>query len=506
MQKALLLALIFGAFLFSLQINAQEIEPDPYVPTPLDCKSGETWLPSLQACGIVAPEQSCDIVSIRASYPLPAASYPTLESYHSAVLNLNNTTPPPNCSGLAVDGSRTQSVSKTVTSNLTTNCPSPLPPDGGIVTVIENVIYTTTYTRLKATRNMIGRDDKGNAIYSCDITPAPDQVSTESTTHPVDYIASEEIECPITHPNGPSSAAPPYDLNQWCYRIPTQECDTETGLCDEECEKDDFGNCIVPPEDCFLTGSGSEVCYADPNEKCDVESVNGEPVYSNCESGCGFVGENLDNFICADKPDLPSLDDCIITTNGYACPSDIPEPNDDITDPDKPNSDMKKRDFKDVLIGVETRQDATNKLLSEQIKRDQDNTNKLAGKLDIGNKALKGIEDNTGSAAKSLREGLYGDALEIDDGTGSLLSDLGLTGDESITDLEKGTVSLSDYRDQFTWSAGSSTCPAPRSMNILYKNFTIDWQPYCDAFTVIGYLIKAGALFLSGFIAFGVRK
>ena len=96
----------------------------------------------------------------------------------------------------------------------------------------------------------------------------------------------------------------------------------------------------------------------------------------------------MTNFLCTTEPDLPSLDDCLLQQMATACPSDTPPPDDDIQDPNKPLPDMAKVDFKDVLKGVETRTDATNKLLSEQIKRDQENANKLSGLLQNTNRAL----------------------------------------------------------------------------------------------------------------------
>ena len=88
-----------------------------------------------------------------------------------------------------------------------------------------------------------------------------------------------------------------------------------------------------------------------------------------------------------------------------------------------------------------------------------------------------------------------------------LLDGLGITGDEKkFEDLEKSEISLDSYRNQFSWSVGSAACPAPTPITMLNRSFLIEWQPYCDAFGVIGYFVKAAALLISGFIAFGVRK
>lgn len=471
MQKALLLALIFGAFLFSTPVFSQEA----------NCPTGSTYMllyGSEPACTIPAEKQPmCELISIQkwpdvhpttfrtVNPPLPADSInttcpadTTATQYMDCANNIEYSySLPDSCSTdpFQVSMTRTVKMSQRYT---------PRPPQQPHPWQHQNDIYTNTQ---QAVAQWIETEG-----YGCPPLNAPDVGFAN-------LYEEGELRLCWKFAGGDNEEEPPCD--------------------------DIIGDCEEPKEpDCFLAGAGMEVCFADPNDKCDVESVNGEPVYTNCQAGCGFVN---DNFVCSDEPELPSLDDCIITTNGYACPSDTPPPDDNIEDPTKPLPDMVKNDFKDVLKGVETRLDGSNKLINDQIARDKDNTNKLAGLITKGNKSLSDIEKNTGSTAKALNESLYGDELQIPtDDPSSILTPLGLTGEEKLEDLEKGVISLSDYRDQFSWSAGASSCPSPRSMNILSKSFTIDWQPYCDAFGVLAYFVKAAALLISGFIAFGVRK
>ncbi|MEO3879833.1 virulence factor TspB C-terminal domain-related protein [Rheinheimera fenheensis] len=290
----------------------------------------------------------------------------------------------------------------------------------------------------------------------------------------------------------------------------TAICYTSVPIDQEPPPECDIGDCNPPEEPkCFRGGNGQLVCFEDPNEKCDVTSAeigepgNSEPVYSNCETGCGFV---QDNFLCSEEPDIPSLDNCLVTTNGYACPADIPEPDDSIDNPEKPIDNMVKGDFKDVLLGVETRTDATNKLISDQIARDAENTEKLAVGLGKANQYLAAIDKNTKEIADGMDD-LKGDGSSADLGTGAqfkaeIQNALGITGDETIEDLTVAEVSLDDFTDDFQWSLGPDQCPQPRAINMLGKTFYMDWGPFCEAFTVLGYLILAAAYFFATLIAF----
>ena len=173
-----------------------------------------------------------------------------------------------------------------------------------------------------------------------------------------------------------------------------------------ECD-DIVGNCEPDPQ-CVQGGGGMMVCKDNPEDKCWVDEWG----HTQCQEGCGFVGET---FFCATQPDpdeMPNFDKCKFTFNGYACPS---EPDDEITDPEKPLPDMKKQDFKDVNVGVETRQDVTNDLLetliSTNISESENLSKTLGDKLDEGNAGtgksnnyLKEIDLNTKAMADDIAE------------------------------------------------------------------------------------------------------
>jgi hypothetical protein len=283
---------------------------------------------------------------------------------------------------------------------------------------------------------------------------------------------------------------------------------------DDDCPPGTVGDCNQPPEEpeCSIAGNGMEVCPADPNEKCTSWVQDGQTYY-DCPTNCGFIN---DQFFCTsnpDIPDIPDMSDCFKVATGYACPSDTPDPDDNIDNPNKPLPDMTKGDFKETNKGIETRLNATNKLLGDLTGIGAANNQALSdlnAKQLAANGFLRNIAQNTADTAKNtgdIKDALTGDEFTLEEDTAqSILDGLGLTGDEKFSDLEKEVISLDSYRSQFTWSAGSSSCPPDRSMSLLGKSFLIDWQPYCDAFGVLGYFIEAAALLLSGFIAFGVRK
>ena len=453
MQKALFIALLVGSFLFPRYVTAQDTQLD------YSCPDGGTYQlhPELgHICSVPAPSSSAARVFKKDNSfvegPWPGIAQVAIESYNETI-SYSGTT-----------------VTDSVISSDVPATPQPFP-----------IMVRRTIS------------DGLN----------PPTISNNPYTITANSIPPQHYCPPDSSPGLNSLGGSSPNFICWGHASLLNDCPEENGDCEpppEECPPGTIGGCAPPEPDCFLTGSGSEVCFEDPEDKCDVNFVNDEPVYSNCQAGCGFVNEN---FLCAEEPELPSLDDCLVTTNGYACAPDVPEPDDNITDPNKPMPDMVKGDFKDTMRGVESRIDANNELLADQIKRDKDNTNLLAGKLDKTNQLLTGIDGNT----KQIADALTGDELEIPDPTvESIRHGLGITGDETFSDLEKSVVDLGSYRDQFSWSVGPSTCPAPRNMNMLGKTFTLDWQPYCDAFTVVGYFVQAAAFLISGFIAFGVRK
>lgn len=336
------------------------------------------------------------------------------------------------------------------------------------------------------------------------------------------YETDEIYQCPPESSNenftvfnfGPYETEEGYNICFYMANDPDNDAD-------DNCPPDTIGGCDPPEPDCFDIGNGATICKADPNEKCDVSYVNGQPVFTNCETGCGFEG--LGTFVCTSEPDsdgeIPDLSKCFRVATGWACPSDpdgIPEPDDDITDPNKPLSDMTKGDFKQVNRGIETRIDATNSLLSD-IKGIGAATNKGIGDLNAkataANGLLRDIRQNTGATAdntKGILDQLTGEGsepLDLDnDWRGVFSSALGITGDETIDELTKTEITLDQFKSEFQWSGTSSACPAPRSINIIGASFSMDWQPFCTAFNVLGYFILAAAYLLSIRIAFGSRS
>lgn len=450
MQKALILALLIGAFLLPRYVTAQDVELPEY-----HCPSGGTLYPEITACGV--PYDDTEIPFFRFSDSGISTSWHS--SVHAAggeYASLKTTENSPPCNNRTVWTYNGQ---------------------------VSDTHASFTFVRYRQYQRADGSCANSAGFpnsYTGD-TPFQTQLQTPQCEHPF-FMGPSEINGQLI-----------------CYR------DAEPLPDDEDPPpKCDIGDCNPPEEPkCFRGGNGQLVCFEDPNDKCDVQTVNQEPVYSNCQSGCGFV---QDNFLCSEEPDIPSLDNCLVTTNGYACPADIPEPDDTIDNPEKPIDNMVKGDFKDVLLGVETRTDATNKLISDQIARDAENTEKLAVGLGKANQYLAAIDKNTKEIADGM-EDLKGDGSSADLGTGAqfkaeIQNALGITGDETIEDLTVAEVSLDDFTDDFQWSLGPDQCPQPRAINMLGKTFYMDWGPFCEAFTVLGYLILAAAYFFATLIAF----
>ncbi|MBV2129872.1 virulence factor TspB C-terminal domain-related protein [Arsukibacterium indicum] len=468
MQKALILALLTGAFLFPRYVTSQE-NPEDFLD--YSCPDGGSYQdhPELgHICSAPAPSGNTWTATTGAKSftetTHDAAYYALANSYLGAGGG---------CYGVGT----IQTYLRNEDINL------PLNPSGTYTTGIP--LRRTCVIHSTGTEDPMG-DLNINGVSVIKNPPAP-------------YCAPDNTPTLInfggTDPN----------FFCWAAAVLQNDCPEENGDCEPEpnpddCPPDTIGGCVPPEPDCFIAGNGMEVCFEDPNDKCDLETVNDEPVYSNCQAGCGFVN---DNFLCGTEPDLPSLDDCLVTTNGYACAPDVPEPDDDITDPNKPMPDMVKGDFKDTMRGVESRIDANNELLADQIKRDANNTSEITKRLDKSNQLLTGIDANT----KDISESLKGDGVEFDDNDrANITSMLGITGDESIVDLTVSEISLDTFKDDFQWSGGSTACPAPRAINMLGRTWYMEWEPYCEAFSVLSYFIMAAATLFSAFIAFGVKK
>lgn len=484
MQKALILALLVGAFLYPEDSSLQEVNP---IPIPV-CDAGETPLNRIGACGISAAAFMCELANMRPGYPLSNRDYTTIEAYHAAVAGLTQITPPPNCSGVPLGGTRSQIVKTVWTSDFELDCPQEGEP------LITNPFIT--YTKNNDIK-IAARSEQGMCSIHDSSSVTYETVQSNSVT----YRLIGDPTCPVPHPIGPYLYDDGTVIGYFCYRIPVDEPPPE---CD-----DIIGNCGVP-DTCFRGGNNQLVCFEDPSEKCDVEFVNDSPVYLNCETGCGFVN---DNFICSEEPDIPNLDDCLVTTNGYACIPEIPTPDDNIDDPNKPIDDMVKGDFKNVLIGVETRTDATNKLLANKTAIDSENAQNQLAATARGNRFLERIDTNTKEAAESLGqigEELAGDGEAAGFGNGAqwrseITNALGITGDETYEDLVVEEISLEQFKAEFSWSIGTDQCPPDRVISILGANFYMDWGPFCQAFTILGYFIMAAAYILSTMLAFKGR-
>ncbi|WP_273024678.1 hypothetical protein [Rheinheimera sp.] len=138
------------------------------------------------------------------------------------------------------------------------------------------------------------------------------------------------------------------------------------GQCDES-EKDTPPD---TPEKCYQLGNGQNFCLEDPDQKC--AKIDG---IMTCESGCGTVNGE---FFCFENDDLEEP---------------LPDPDDNITDPDTPLNNMVKRDFKDVLGGTESRLDILSRLMSDIKTNTSKGDSDLAAKQDATNRLLKEISD-----------------------------------------------------------------------------------------------------------------
>lgn len=491
MLKALLMAsVIIGAFLFQPSVFSNT-DPDRF----FSCEPDEVVLLGI-GCGKSAPSRSCELTSIRTDHPLGIVNISSIADLDALVASNNRTYSPPNCIHESPGGtSQPFAVSDTWSHQFVKTC-----PESSETTVTVTQPTTVTKTTLRKTTTRLSGD-------ACRLNDHDTQTTNYTSALVVTYTLSDEIQCPASHPLGPIYYDRPPILGHFCYRVPTDEPD-------DECPPDTIGGCGEQPDpgSCFMAGNGMEVCPSDPDEKCTSYVHEGQTFY-DCPANCGFI---QDMFYCTKEPDIPDIPDmshCFKVATGYACPSDSPNPDDTLDNPNKPMPDMTKGDFKETNKGIETRLNATNKLLGDLTGYGAANNQALAdlnAKQLAANGILNQIRQNTAATAgntKDIKDALTGDALELEPDTAeSILSGLGLTGDETFSDLEKEVVSLDSYRSQFNWSAGSSSCPPDRSMSLLGKSFLIDWQPYCDAFGVLGYFVKAAALLISGFIAFGVRK
>ena len=274
--------------------------------------------------------------------------------------------------------------------------------------------------------------------------------------------------CPYTEdPNYPGYYTPNYSAPQSC--------------AGQEPETPDL------KPDCTEGGNGMTVCKADPDDKCSVNSTG----LLSCESGCGYINGQ---FYCPEEPDIPELPD--------------PEISDTIQDPNKPMGDMLKQDFKDVMVGAETRLSSIKKELEDLQFNNDKNSDKLKDKLSGLGAKLDQVNRNLTGIQGTLDETLYGDEFSIDSSgfQDEINQGLGITGDESLADLEQDPISLDDFSGNFQFSLGSGACPPDRQITVAGQAIAISWQPFCDIFSFIGVLVQITSYLLSVYIVFGGRK
>lgn len=194
----------------------------------------------------------------------------------------------------------------------------------------------------------------------------------------------------IQQPVGPYGG----NMKRW-----TPQVGTITGVsCGFEEQKEE-----PPPEKkptCWQSTNNLKMCQADPEERCT--NING---VQQCEKGCGYVNGD---FWCSSKdpikPPKPPKDDKPTT-----------DPTDEITNPDKKMADMTKGDFKDAMIGVETR-----------ISSMSTSVTNVENSIDESNTYLASIASNTeqavedGIATNALLNGIKTgvDKLASGDGNG----------------------------------------------------------------------------------------
>jgi hypothetical protein len=477
MQKALILALLIGAFLLPRYVIAQ-------TPEELCSPTGGTYVNHSQLgpiCAAAAPFEPMK-QGICSGYLVPSKTvtgktnqdlYSECTSYATSALSgqlcIQNLTPTPT-------GVRFwQSVSPSPTSCATIW-------NGPFEAFVTNIqtIESASCPPMGAP-DLTGSHGEGenHICFSSVPSPQPQDCPTEPGPNPIFYIGQQGggtacIEedngsiCPyVEDPNTPGYYTADFANPQSCAGQQPEEPDLKP--------------------DCTEGGNGMTVCKADPDDKCTVNSTG----LLSCEANCGYINGQ---FYCPSEPDIPEIPD--------------PEISDDIQDPNKPMGDMVKQDFKDVLVGAETRLSSIKKELEDvQISNDK-NTDKLSDKLTGLGAKVDQVNRNLVGIQGTLDDTLYGEQLEIDSSgfQDEINQGLGVTGDESLEDLEGEPISLDDFSGNFQFSLGSSACPADRQINILGQAHSISWQPFCDVFSFIGVLVQISAYVLSLFIVFGGRK
>lgn len=464
--KAYLLLMLFAFFLaFSFGSFAQEAPPPA-------CTEGGQWIPELQGCGIVKPEQSCKVTLVRGTTPydqwtqLNRTSVSAYNNYVAGVTTGNDPNAPLICGQ--------SSVSRTYSSDLSYNCTGPVTS-----LPVDHTITTITLTRSRP----------GLVNGQC---PGESSTTTETTSARVAQITavmSTDVECEAPYPLEGQAG-----LNTYCYYVPQEPCDCselngegsytyqsflaspdaysqenppqclsvrdsadpsipscdcqilatrwfsqianvngvemvrwqplpglnggESGVftgaaCGEE-------ESTTPPaekENCVTMKNGQKLCVAKKAEKCiTLDGVQ------QCEAGCGTINGE---FMCAesDQPGEPDPND-----------PDV-EPDDEVQDPDKTTEQMTKQDYKDVNKGIETRLDLLAQLMERQNGQTSTGGAANGAKIDATNRMLGSID---GKLSELIAQGQGGDG--DDDG-----------GEDSNPQPEYSTDALEEFVNPNDW-------------------------------------------------------
>lgn len=158
-----------------------------------------------------------------------------------------------------------------------------------------------------------------------------------------------------------------------------------------------------PPEEqkpkCWSSTNNLNMCQANPEEKCVV--TNG---VSKCETGCGYINGD---FWCASKDPTknptPPKQDQVPTA-----------PTDTISDPTKTMANMTKSDFKDAQIGVESRLTQVNTTITN-VENSIDQSNTLLSDISLNTEQSLTNDNITNSLLTDIKNQL---ADGNGDGTG----------------------------------------------------------------------------------------
>ncbi|NRQ42609.1 hypothetical protein HRH59_08475 [Rheinheimera sp. YQF-2] len=423
--KAYLLLMLFAFFLaFSFGSFAQEAPPPA-------CTEGGQWIPELQGCGIVKPEQACKVTNVRGpttSGPYTQVDRPTVSSYNNYISSFSYGDPSvtPTCPGTAQFGN--------YTSDLEFTCSDP----GSFVVPFEITRHNTLKVR-----------QLPQWAQQCDpmtTTSTSTNAFSVPITARITVILSDDVECEAPYPLEGQAGS-----NTYCYYVPQEPCDCselngegsytyqsflaspdaysqenppqclsvrdsadpsipscdcqilatrwfsqianvngvemvrwqplpglnggESGVftgaaCGEE-------ESTTPPaekENCVTMKNGQKLCVAKKAEKCiTLDGVQ------QCEAGCGTINGE---FMCAesDQPGAPDPDE-----------PDV-EPDDEVEDPDKTTEQMTKQDYKDVNKGIETRLDLLAQLMERQTGQTTVGGAANGSKIDATNRMLGSID------------------------------------------------------------------------------------------------------------------